>query len=406
MPSTNDLTELVKGVEKPWILSKPVVGLNNYYLDEERVPLVQYVSEIIGNYYEEIDFERYIHTLEMLYSLTRAYREGTADIFKMSLAPFINISPHTFPIFNFGINVALDEIYEVIYNAVASICENTEFTRDNYWYRNFWEKLNEKSEVKAVTINYDDTIERVLPYHKNGFEENIEDGLYRFDPKSFYKSITEDPIVINLHGSIHFGYFPTDYRGKGMREPRDYFIVQNWDDLYYFENHNEAYNTWGKSSRSQNVTQSGEEARIGPIITGLRKLDKLTAMPYQHYFSSLYSLIYECSKVIIIGYGFNDIHINNWLIRVPHSHGTNRKILVITCKPDEFCNWQQLDLTHQSEILTLASLSKQPEPPGRDFHPELKFVKSDDECCGIWFDGFKSFVENGFEEGLEFLGLE
>ncbi len=33
------------------------------------------------------------------------------------------------------------------------------------------------------------------------------------------------------------------------------------------------------------------------------------------------------------------------------------------------------------------------------------FAFSDDNCCAIWFDGFKSFAENGFEEGLEFLGL-
>jgi len=297
----------------------------------------------------------------------------------------------------------LDEIYSAIFKRVEESCRGVFNDTRNEWFFDFWEHLNAASQVKVVTINYDDTIKKALPELNTGFTQEVDKGFFRFSPNGFYGALRDEAVIINLHGSIHFGYFPTN-DGK-TREPWDFYIEQKWEDLYYFDDPEEAYSTWqGGRGRSQNKAQSGEETRIGPIITGLRKLDKLNAMPYCFYLSSLFELIAKAPKVIIIGYGFADLHLNNWLTRIPHIHGRDRRVLIITKKPADF-NWTWLDQTSVGEIHTIASLARQSEPPDGGFN-NAPLVFSEDGCCALWFEGFKSFVENALDRGLDFFGLD
>ena len=344
--------------------------------------------------------------MENLWSLNISSGENTADIYKVSLVPFIGLLRETVPVFNGPrIHNAIDAVYRNIYDniSIPSRCFDVEKQK---WFVDFWEEINKLAQLKIITLNYDNILSQLLTGLKTGFDERREDGLYRFSPNTYLKNIYNDPVIINLHGSINYGYYPDEYRGRTVKQPPNDFIVQRWRrDLYYFEEDKEAYSTWGRGSGSPDKHQDGSISGVSPFIAGLRKMDKIMAIPYQFYFSSIYPLIDMCDKLIIIGYGFSDLHINRWLIRHSHIHNKRRKILIVTYKPPDFQTWWQQDYTSIEETHTICSLSMQSEAPDRRYKPEEPFVKSEDDCLGIWFNGFKSFIENGLKEGLSFLGI-
>lgn len=89
--------------------------------------------------------------------------------------------------------------------------------------------------------------------------------------------------------------------------------------LSKFETYEKAKETW--FGRSTNTAQSHMESVIGPIITGLRKTDKLVAYPYSSYYHTLMDSLQKNSRLLIIGYSFGDIHFNHLLDRITRIHG-------------------------------------------------------------------------------------
>ncbi len=77
-------------------------------------------------------------------------------------------------------------------------------------------------------------------------------------------------------------------------------------------------------------TQSGEHIDLFPIITGLRKTEKILTQPFDAYFHHFYQSIFQNSKLLIIGYGFGDLYLNSILEQFTSIHGENGKAIVIT----------------------------------------------------------------------------
>ena len=67
--------------------------------------------------------------------------------------------------------------------------------------------------------------------------------------------------------------------------------------------------TWfGKSNAT---AQSHEESIIGPLITGLRKTDKLTVHPYDEYQAVFRQAVYKSDRMLVGGYSFGDLYLNS-----------------------------------------------------------------------------------------------
>ncbi len=409
MPSTSEITEKTSQLENPVIEITPGYEINGLEINGDKMSLIKYLWNHMKGYYKNPDFERLIHTLESLNSLMRSSDSRTHDNYKISLGPFISIPAKTFPTLSSSIRFSLDEIYRTIFSMIYEKCSNLSqnLNNDFIWYKDFWNKINSISTPKIVTINYDECIRKVLPDLDNGYEEidNLH-GLFRFNPKSFIEYLQKKPLVINLHGSIHLGYFPNKYRGKKVAKPKEFIMENLWDDLYYFEKPDEALKTWEQGGRSHHTNQAGEDARIGPIITGLHKTDKLVALPYSFYYSGIYNLLFECDKIIIIGYSFSDIHINSWLSRITQMKGNKRKIMYITKSNGSdylYPRYKLMEINDNFQtIITLGYGWDNLNDPTK----QGPFAFSDDNCCAIWFDGFKSFAELGFEQVLKFLKLD
>ena len=74
---------------------------------------------------------------------------------------------------------------------------------------------------------------------------------------------------------------------------------------------------------------------IGPLITGLQKTDKLLVEPYFSYFNRFLHLVATTPRLLVIGYGFGDSHINAILSRFTRWHGSARRVVAI----DFFQEW-------------------------------------------------------------------
>lgn len=145
--------------------------------------------------------------------------------------------------------------------------------KENAWYAQFFQDLNRQSILDIATLNYDTTIERILPDLNNGFED-CGFNFKRFNPILIAEHSNTAGRLLHMHGCLNFGYSQTPNINKFVME-------DDHEDLYLYQDYITAKRTW--FGRSGNTSQSGERATIGPLITGLSKTDKLQAFPYIYY---------------------------------------------------------------------------------------------------------------------------
>ncbi len=76
-------------------------------------------------------------------------------------------------------------------------------------------------------------------------------------------------------------------------------------------------------------TQAAEHVYQYPIVTGLRKNDKIMTPPFDAYYTHLYQQLRNNKNLLIIGYGFGDLYINGLLNQFRSFHGTDGKVICI-----------------------------------------------------------------------------
>ena len=88
------------------------------------------------------------------------------------------------------------------------------------------------------------------------------------------------------------------------------------------------------SSQWMPTNQAGDTICYTPIITGLKKTDKICYMPHSIYHANLVKRIIENPSLFICGYSFGDFYINQLLQRHKLIHDKNEKVVVVEKWPD------------------------------------------------------------------------
>ncbi len=100
------------------------------------------------------------------------------------------------------------------------------------------------------------------------------------------------------------------------------------EEVYRFSDPAAARRSW--TGRSGNTSQAGRLARIGPLITGLDKTAKVfVAEPYRTYHHALHSLVERVPRLLVVGYGFGDLHVNANINHFWRLHGDDRRVAII-----------------------------------------------------------------------------
>ena len=334
-------------------------------------------------------------------------------------------------------NINISELNKAIWGLIDTIGElvndydkNWDKFECNEWFKNFWEKLSSYNLLDCATLNYDSCLEKCISNYTDGYirkvsvngAENFK-GIkvgniaYIFDAKSLNK--THKNRIMNLHGSIR-------YAMASLKNDKTSIFDKGFCDLYKFATYEEAKGHWHGESVPK--TQSGDYLSGGPIITGLRKPEKLMIPPYNSYNYEFQSAVQRNSSILIIGYSFGDEHINNVIKQMKVLHGKKRKIIVIThvrdeikekwyrgicesemSKIDECTSGKEIECWSHfmgEEFLACVHnifLRKKDDVDIKDFVKTIDFVESKDGNARIYICGFKKAVKSYRRDIVGFL---
>ena len=269
----------------------------------------------------QLNFENLLHVLEMCIAYSACWRKEY-------------ISWLAYPEFGTLIKPVkfLKDIHTYDYIRAASILQETvmsivnqydtsfrEDTSSEQWYRDFWKSLSGMSNI--FNLNYDNTIENSLGEYEDGFLLFEEGEDYsRFSAKRYYENKRGLSTIAHLHGQILFSEakeFPFEYSIRDMVKNRDYETACK-----------------NRIGRQQNPSNQAKEEYLQPyIVSGSRKTEKITFAPNNVYLSDLTRKVIENNRLMIIGYSFGDLYLNEILGLGMAAHGDDFKVVIIDKYP-------------------------------------------------------------------------
>jgi hypothetical protein len=285
----------------------------------------------------QLNFESLLHVIEMCISYSSYWHKEY--ISWLSLPEFGTlIQPDDFlkDIQTYDYIRAAYELQNSVMGIVnlydTSFSENMTSER---WYQDFWKSFSGRSNI--FNLNYDNTIENSLGEYEDGFPP-IKDGeeYSRFSAKNYYENKRGFSTIAHLHGQILFSEassFPFDYNIRDMVKNRDYQTACK-----------------NRMGRQQNPSNQAKEKYVQPyIVSGSRKTEKMVFAPNNVYLSDLARKIVENNRLMVIGYSFGDLYLNEILGLGIATHGDEFKAVIIDKFPsyiNSYISWFQ-HLTHQ-----------------------------------------------------------
>ena len=353
----------------------------------------------------QLNFENLLHVIEMCIAYSGCWRKEY--ISWLAFPEFGTlIQPNEFlrDIHTYDYIRAAYELQKTVMSIVNQY--DTAFSEDKFaeqWYRDFWKSLSGRSNI--FNLNYDNTIENSLGEYEDGFPP-IEEGedYSRFSAKRYYENRRGVSTIAHLHGQILFSEareYPFDYSMRDMVKNKDYLTAcKNW--------------IGGQFPPSN---QAKEEYLQPAIVSGSRKTEKMTFAPNNVYLSDLARKVIENNRLMIIGYSFGDLYLNEILGLGMAAHGDDFKVVIIDKYPpyiNSYISWFQ-HLTHEGnpqEYTFVSRLAKDglSVEIGQKEFPLLVGeygipVVSTNEKLMMCINGFKDAVANNKETILEFLGV-
>lgn len=236
------------------------------------------------------------------------------------------VIPHT-------LHSVMDQFILRIMDIVNGYDSNIMKEQANEWYWKFYQRFAENSDF--FVLNYDTTIEKAIGTYEDGFEpDGIQNVFLRFNPKRLFENPNGLSTINHLHGCINY-YFQSY---KDLNKDIYTFLFH---DLYKYPDYATVKGLMIGRGQSQPCTQSGETYYSSPIVTGLRKTDKLNCVPFDFYHANMTNCIIRNHKLVIAGYSFGDLYCNNLLERMNFLHGDLKRIVLI-----DFWNIPQGDRMH------------------------------------------------------------
>lgn len=382
--STDDLTKIIKDIKFEYYNLETKQSQPSNLLTE--------IYDILSKHYnnKSVNFEDIMHTLELLESY--AGKSG-----KPAIIPFIKEMQR-----GFSNRMELKKAIEIIIKTIAAKINEYSINfmqTSNDWYRNFWD--TKELTWNITTLNYDDTIEQSL---KNNYEDGFDctpetfatPKCYRFNP--LYMKKDTKHILAHIHGCINFGYPSID--SAHMNDDK-YIYEDSFGDLYKFDSYSDAKKTW--FNRSEHTDQSQENIVQGPIITGLRKSEKINTYPYISYLNNFYNTLINNDKLLIIGYGFGDLYINRIIEKINFFHKDSKNIAIISYHPDYNTLLESNFLASEEhyfycKIFKIHSFSSYIQ-----YQPKGYILKNNNDTVRIYLNGFKDAIENHANDIINFL---
>lgn len=345
------------------------------------IPLLKIIYEKLLMYHgtadEAVNFEDIFHVLEMWNSLLTAQnpkvQKRFRSIFGMLGDLKEDLTKYSSMLLYSGMSSLIDTV-------IALIAENENRISENEWFSNFLEAIVQQSPVDVFSLNYDTWVEQTLQKYNDGFVP-ISETYQRFSANHLFDQDSVTSTINHLHGQICFTHHrPPNHGGLDIGE---LYKVANYDVI-------KSLKVLPQNIGTMYTTQSAEQIFQYPIITGLRKNDKILLPPFDAYYSHLYQQIKNNRKLMIIGYGFGDLYINSLLSQFRNFHGNDGKIICIDyISPQKWThNFYEMPISQTMKQVVYKMFCDEKMPYRFLGFDRLDFIDSEDcknrlYCCGF-----------------------
>lgn len=340
VPLTDSLTTIVREA-----FDHPAPNFQNYFTDPEDAEKRRQLLLVAEQHYgTQLNFEQLFEFLESGLALHSGWRSpgGIAEAgWTQPRAELVSLfsSRNGYPEFLSHSRLMLELTVE---SSISGRSAAAPSSADWPLFQHFWAALASSFDLTVTTLNYDTLIEQALGW--GGAEQGFEpaDGSlgWVFHPGLVHER--KKHRLLHLHGSILFkggAYGDT----VGQWNP----VEGHWQNKWYPTIENARLASGGDLGR----TGYGRDLLGGSMITGLHKNDKVHAEPFGTYYEATTNALRACPRLLVIGYGFGDPHINRLINRMTRDHGEGRRVACVDYVrlPDEIhCDDRRgfLEATH------------------------------------------------------------
>lgn len=321
MPSTDDLTARISRLQFPTIVLNGIPFLQTEkqekaFATSEAIPVLPLLFRALSSKFGNVNFELILHAIEQLLPFA-SMRAGAAssDQLHPAIAAFVEML-RPYEILNDGslLRVARAEVISTIHSEIENRAH--QLPKELPLHK-LIVALAEEFRLAIFTLNYDDVVDRAIPEWFDGFvgEKETSPGgayweAYSFDAQAFDLWRDSDkPVLVHLHGSVRFG------------PSRQGFDPVKYNDTVAAGDAIRGITRSDKSSGGQIVSSDS-------IISGLNKAARLTLnpVPYGYYYRALIDSLLSNERLLVIGYGAADEHVNTWLKQFRIKHGEERRV--------------------------------------------------------------------------------
>jgi len=389
VPGTKEATDFVIG-DDPWDEADEWHKTDGW--------IVNQVFNILKQWYRDPadqNFEVLLHAFEGMATLERAWRPGAGGRGRV-IWSLLTGGPRgeLFKIFQDGFaDRGAGRLLRRLHGAFA---DHPMDKSSANWraYETWWRELGHAFDLDIATTNYDRLIEEAVPSVDQGFRPMSGEEGQRFTPMNFRGPGHR---LAHLHGSVNFGYRSLTH------EPNRYAFPDGFHDLYRFDDPKVARESWG--ARSHPTAQSGEDLIVAPLITGLQKPDKvLAAEPYHSYYRYFGNWLEATPRLLVIGYGFADVHLNTLLARLTSWHGDARRVVIVTWLPeDEWVLHHHSGHYRHDEGIVAARLSEERQGWFHQMRLYEPVWTSPNSRCRVYQGGLRSTIDGHLGDVIKFL---
>lgn len=325
MPSTNDLTQAVLKLKWPAVSAGIpfFISQANWtdripsYQHAQVVPALRLIERALRSEFRYVDFELVIYALEQLEPLFAArIHTDAVDEFRPVLSAFVELGEKTRPFADWSlINETRRAVMLHIFDCILTAKLKCDSQKPAQKLTELFDSLRKEFMLRVFTLNYDDIVDEAMPSAFDGFESRGDDDQHddarAFSAREFAERYSHEPETLaHLHGSVRFGRRLSGLLKYGRAEQARAAI---------------------EGTISSDHQENGALISADPIISGLNKSAKLiqNPAPFGYYFRAFIDSVMRSHRLLAIGYGGCDDHINAWLRQMPEIHGDARRLVWI-----------------------------------------------------------------------------
>ena len=399
LPSTADLLETTQDA-LPTIVedgTSYLIGDQRFAI-QRRTRLADILDGALTGAYKSYDFEMLLHAIEELGMLALALETpALLEEFRPVISAFAELGPRYARIADsqflrnarLGAIAALHRLVgERSIRPMVHMPFVPDPTASRQQVQRILAELAERFRLIVVNLNYDDVVDGTAIRWGDGFGQAVawskdpylpakmvgENRCEAFSPSLWDAQVAdrECNLLIHLHGSIRFGW-PTI---AAMQ------TIGRYAEPVKFATHEEAHESLANFGFSGNIV-GGQSFDATPIISGRQKGGKMiyNARPYGYYYRAVMDLVPTASNMLVLGYGWRDVHLNTWIEEMNQRSPDNRKIAVVTHIPGTEVG----ENTPQNRYMALLgrqawtrlqsrAFARAAGSPNSDFHQDGNFV--------------------------------